>query len=52
MSDVKSLVSSEELHSKLQDLSLGEGSGIPGGEVKFVEIRRNTRGEGGFLDDD
>ncbi len=52
MSDVKSLVSSEELHPKLQNLSLGEGSGIPGVEVKFVEIRRNTRGEGGFLDDD
>ncbi len=52
MSDVKSLVSSEELHPKLQDLSPGEGSGIPGGEVKFVEIRRNTRGEGGFLDGD
>ncbi len=52
MSDVKSLVSSGELHPKLQNLSLGEGSGIPGVEVKFVEIWRNTRGEGGFLDDD
>ncbi len=52
MSDVKSLVSSEELHPKLPFLSLGEGSGIPGVEVKFVEIGRNTRGEGGFLDDD
>ncbi len=52
MSDVKSLISSEELHPKLSLLSLGEGSGIPGVEVKFVEIRRNTRGEGDFLDDD
>ncbi len=52
MSDVKALVSSGELHPKLLDLSLGEGSGIPGVEVKFVEIRRNTCGEGGFLDED
>ncbi len=33
---------------KLVDLSSGEGSGIPGVEVKFVDIRRNTGGEGGF----
>ncbi len=52
MSDVKSLVSSEELHPKLHYGSLGEGSGIPGVEVEFVEIRRNTGGEGDFLDDD
>jgi len=26
-----------------------EGSGIPSVEVKFVDIRRNTGGEGGFL---
>ncbi len=26
-----------------------EGSGISGVEVKFVDIRRNTRGEGDFL---
>ncbi len=52
MSDVKSPVSSGELHPKLLGLSLGEGSGIPGVEVKFVEIRRNTCGEGGFLDED
>ncbi len=31
-------------------LSMGEGSGIPGVEVKFVDIRRNTGGEGDFLD--
>ncbi len=52
MSDVKSLVSSWELHLKLPHLSPGEGSGIPGVEVEFVEIRRNTRGEGDFLDGD
>ncbi len=47
---VKSLGSTEELHSKLLGLSTGEGSGTPSVEVKFVDIRRNTRGEGGFLD--
>ena len=26
-----------------------EGNGISSGEVKFVDIRRNTRGEGDFL---
>jgi hypothetical protein len=49
---VKSLGSTQELHSKLRFLSIGEESGIPGVEVKFVDIRRNTSGEGGFLDDD
>ncbi len=49
-SDVKSLGSTQELHLKLPVLSSGEGSGIPGVEVKFVDIRRNTGGEGGFLD--
>ncbi len=39
-----------EVHLKLIDLSMGEGSGIPGVEVKFVDIRRNTGGEGDFLD--
>jgi hypothetical protein len=34
----------------LVGLSSGEESGIPGVEVKFVDIRRNTGGEGGFLD--
>ncbi len=50
MSGVKSLGSTKELHSKLQDLSAGEGSGTPSVEVKFVDIRRNTCGEGGYLD--
>ncbi len=38
------------LHLKLQILSAGEGSGIPSVAVKCVDIRRNTSGEGGFLD--
>ncbi len=36
---------------KLESSSTGEGSGIPGVEVKFVDIRRNTGGEGDFLTD-
>ena len=47
---MKSLGSTQELHSKLLALSAGEESGIPGVEVKFVDIRRNTGGEGDFLD--
>ena len=47
--DVKALGSTWELHSKLHGLSSGEGGGIPGVEVKFVDIRRNTGGEGGHL---
>ena len=39
-----------DVHLKQQDLSTGEESGIPGVEVKFVDIRRNTDGEGSFLD--
>ncbi len=38
-----------EVHLKLQDLSDVEVGGIPSGEVKFVDIRRNTGGEGGQL---
>ncbi len=38
-----------EVHLKLHGLSMGEGSGIPGVEVKFVDIRRNTGGEGDYL---
>ena len=51
-SDVKSRGSTSELLSKLEVLSTGEGCGIPGVEVKFVDIGRNTGGEGGFLDSD
>ncbi len=49
-SDVKAQGLTLEVHLKLTDLSMGEGSGIPGVEVKFVDIRRNTCGEGDFLD--
>ncbi len=38
-SDVKAPGSTWELHLKLRVLSSGEGSGIPGVEVKFVDIR-------------
>ena len=47
---VKSLGSTEELQLKLVVLSAGEVSGIPSVAVKCVDIRRNTSGEGGFLD--
>ena len=40
-----------ELHLKLFPLSIGEASGIPSVAVKCVDIRRNTSGEGGLLDD-
>ena len=40
-----------EVHLKLFGLSIGEESGIPGVEVKFVDIGRNTGGEGDFLDE-
>jgi hypothetical protein len=49
---VKSLGSTEDVHWILANLSLGEGGGIPSVEVKFVDIGRNTSGEGGHLDDD
>ena len=47
---VKSLGLTEELQLKLIFLSAGEESGIPSVAVKCVDIRRNTSGEGGFLD--
>ena len=48
---MKSRGSTAELHLKLRLLSVGRESGIPGVEVKFVDIGRNTGGEGDFLDD-
>jgi hypothetical protein len=51
MSGVKAQGSTLEVHSKLYDWSLGEGGGILGVEVKFVDIQRNTGGEGGLLDE-
>ena len=34
---------------KTSELETGEESGIPSVEVKFVDIRKNTGGEGGLL---
>ena len=48
--NVKSPGLTRDVRSRLQDSNTGEGRGIPGVEVKFVEIRRNTRGEGDDLD--
>ena len=41
--------STVEAHLKLAGLSTRGESGIPGVEVKFVDIGRNTGGEGDFL---
>ena len=49
MSDVKALGLTEAVHLKLAGLSTEGGLGIPGVEVKFVDIGRNTSGEGGDL---
>ena len=49
-SDVKYPGSTWGLHLILVDLSAGEESGIPSVAVKCIDIRRNTSGEGGFLD--
>lgn len=48
---VKYRGSTPGLRLKLHTLSIGEESGIPSVAVKCVDIRRNTSGEGGFLDD-
>ena len=47
---MKALGSTQEVHSKLPSWSPGEEGGILGVEVKFVDIERNTGGEGGLLD--
>ncbi len=39
---MKALGLTQEVHLKLPDLSMGEESGIPSVEVKFVDIGRNT----------
>ena len=49
MSDVKALGLTQEVHLKLPGLSREEEGGIPGVEVKFVDIGRNTSGEGESL---
>ena len=50
-SGVKAPGSTREVHSILRSLSFGEVGGIGGVEVKFVDITRNTGGEGGQLDE-
>ena len=47
---VKALGLTEEQQLKLIFLSTREESGISSVAVKCVDIRRNTSGEGGFLD--
>ena len=47
---MKGLGSTRELRLILVDLSPGEDGGIPSVEVKFVDIGKNTGGEGGHLD--
>ena len=47
---MKALGLTGDVHLKLADLSTGGGGGIPGVEVKFVDMGRNTGGEGGHLD--
>jgi hypothetical protein len=49
VSEVKSPSLTWELPLKLHDLNNREASRIPSVEVKFVDIRRNTGGEGGLL---
>ena len=47
---MKALGLTQEVRFILEDLREREESGIPSVEVKFVDIGRNTGGEGGFLD--
>ncbi len=47
---VKSIGLTEKLQLKLIFWSVGEESGIPSVALKCVDIRRNTSGEGDFLD--
>ena len=51
MSGVKALGLTQEVRPKLLGLSVGEDGGTPGVEVKFVDIGKNTSGEGGHLED-
>ena len=46
---MKALGSTRELLLILAGLNHGEGRGIPSVEVKFVDIRKNTSGEGDIL---
>ena len=49
MSGVKASRPTGEVRLKLKGLSTRGGDGIPSVEVKFVDIRKNTGGESGFL---
>ena len=49
---MKAWGSTPEVHPELCRLNLGGGQRIPGVEVKFVDIGRNTSGEGADLDED
>lgn len=51
MSDVKAHGSTMELHLKLRNSSIGEVCGILGVAVKCVDIKKNTGGESGILDE-
>jgi hypothetical protein len=46
---VKALGLTQEVLLILQGLSVGEDSRIPGVVVKYVDIRRNTGEEAGYL---
>ena len=46
---MKSLGSTQDVLLILHSLNVGEDSRIPGVVVKYVDIRRNTGGEGGYL---
>ena len=46
---VKDRGSTTERHRKLSGLSQEGVNGIPGGVVKYVDIGRNTKGEGNSL---
>ena len=48
-SDVKSHGLTVELHWKLSSSRVEEAGGISGVAVECVDIRKNTRGEGGLL---
>jgi hypothetical protein len=48
-SSVKDLSLTKEVQSKLLELRQGGVNGILGGVVKYVDIERNTRGEGDSL---
>ena len=47
---MKALGSTQELHLILMCLNPEEDDGIPSVEVKFIDIGKNTSGEGGYLD--